>query len=57
MVITTKCHNEDMNEETFPIIKCVTEECENMTDMVVCEDCVDRMLPAYERHLERQQGL
>jgi len=40
-----------MNEETFPIIKCVTEECENMTDMVVCEDCVDRMLPAYERHL------
>lgn len=45
-----------MNKET-ETTKCVTEECENLTDMVVCDDCVDSLLPSYENQLERERGL
>lgn len=39
----------------YPEVKCVTDECENMTYMVVCDDCVENLLPSYENRLERDR--
>ena len=44
-------------EWDLPTIKCATDECENLTNMVVCDDCVEDLLPSYENHLERERGL
>jgi hypothetical protein len=33
--------------------KCATEECENTTEFHICENCVDKMMGSYERHIER----
>ena len=53
--MTTR-HNKGISKEHEPI-KCVTEECENLTAMVVCEDCVDALFDTYEHRLEREKGL
>ena len=41
------------HDNDFPIIKCATDECENLTDKHLCEDCTEEQLGAYENHLER----
>lgn len=38
-------------------IKCATDECENMTSLHICDDCVEDLLPNYEARLERERGL
>ena len=40
-------------ETLYPEIKCLTEECENLTHMAVCDDCVENLLPTYESRLEQ----
>lgn len=32
--------------------KCATEECENTTELHVCDACVDEMMGSYERRIE-----
>lgn len=34
--------------------KCATEECENMTELHICEDCVDAAFDTYEHQRERE---
>jgi len=53
---TTTRHNEGMNTEP-ETIKCATDECENMTSLHICDDCVEDLLPNYEARLERERGL
>lgn len=40
--------------EMYPELKCVTDECENMTTLHLCDDCTEEQLSSYENHLERQ---
>jgi hypothetical protein len=32
---------------------CATENCKNLTEFHVCDDCLDEMMSSYERRLER----
>jgi hypothetical protein len=36
------------NDET-----CATENCKNLTEFYICDDCLDEMMSSYERRLER----
>jgi hypothetical protein len=32
---------------------CITDECENLTDLVLCDDCLDSQFGAWESIKER----
>ena len=40
-----------MNTETINEV-CITDECENMTHLVVCDDCVDSQFGSWESSRE-----
>lgn len=42
-----------MNTETINEV-CITDECENMTHLVVCDDCVDSQFGSWESSREEQ---
>jgi hypothetical protein len=35
------------------IAKCVTDECENLTKLVLCDDCTDEAFGSWESRKER----